>query len=428
MSTMVLHEDRGLDEKQVQKAALACPVWPLKQRLHAFQTWQTLPVPSVRDEAWKYTSLARFEKLALNPNKASTHRGPFKGFPFEIKSPAFYFINGRFAADLSSPLSDEIRILSQTLAPENVDLAQNSGYFESLNSALFSDGAVLELQKNRNEEDPIYLVFLHDADENLAMQHLRHHIRVKTNVHSACVLMDWNLNDIADFSTQIIDIDLEEKAELNCLHLRKPHRSGYHYTKTSAQLAAESKLIHFNLDFGAKLVRNELTVSLLGEKARCELNGLALALGHDHIDNHTQIRHLAAETHSQEHYRGIINDKAVNIFHGHILVAATAPQSNAEQHNKNILLSAQAEAYAQPQLEIYNKEVQCTHGATIGDLDEEALFYLRSRGLSDLISRQLLILGFAHNLLATIQNIPLQHVLETLIKAELALTFDFDTE
>lgn len=399
------------------------PGWDRSLRLKAWQTWQNMATPTLRDEAWKYTTLARLEKTRFTKAKSVSSSFVLEDIPLTTTKNRFCFIDGQFNPDLSAPLNEHTYLLSQRPWPAiDPDRQTPSSYFERLNAALLNDGLYLDIKADNT--DPIYLVFWYGENDTISSHHLRHRFKVHAGVKNDIIIIDWSLSKTTHLSTHIIDIELEDGAELNCTHIKKASNADYHILQTQAHLAQNSQLNHFNFDFGAKLSRNEISASLQGSKASCQLNGLALARGLDHIDNQTKINHLAPKTKSLEQYRGIIDDKACHIFHGHVLVNADAPDSIANQHNKNILLTSTGQAYTEPQLEIYNQNVQCIHGATVGDLDEEALFYLRSRGLNEKQARQLLIFGFARSILDTIQNKKLQDELALWVKTHLTL----DTE
>jgi Fe-S cluster assembly protein SufD len=407
-------------DRSLFEACAVLPGWNQNSRLEAWQNWQSMAMPTIRDEAWKYTNLARLEKIAFVRSPSTPSTLTLSDIPLTIPEDRFCFINGSFNPALSAPLNEDSYLLSQRawpLVPNKLHTPRS--YFERLNAAMLSDGLYLDIKSSTNR--PIYLLLLQDKTVGSSQHHLRHRIKVHADVKCEIVIVDWGLADTTDLTTYLIDIELEEGAKLNCTHLKKAAMKGYHIRQTHAHLAKNSDFNHFNFDFGAKLSRNEISAHLNGEHAACQLNGLALARAQDHIDNQTQIIHLAPKTNSVEQYRGIIDDKACHVFHGRVLIDADAPDSIADQQNKNMLLTSTGQAYAEPQLEIYNQNVQCIHGATVGDIDEEALFYLRSRGLSDGIARQLLIFGFARNILESIEDKNLQNELALWIKTHLAL-------
>ncbi len=396
------------------------PGWDKHLRLEAWKNWRSMATPTIRDEAWKYTSLARLEKMVFSPSTPAPSTLTLNDIPLTFPENRFCFINGVFNQRLSAPLTADTYLLSQRAWPKIATQYQTAqSYFERLNAAMLNDGLYLDIQNTTNT--PLYLMLLEDKTGGLSQHHLRHRIRVHAGVKSDIVIVDLGLADSSSLTTHVIDIELAEGATLNCTHLKKASAPGYAIRQTHAHLAKNSRFTHFNVDFGAKLSRNEIVVLLQENNASCQLNGLALARGQDHIDNQTQITHLAPSTQSLAHYRGMSDDKACHIFHGHVLVDANAPDSIVNQQSKNILLTSKAQVYAEPQLEIYNKNIQCVHGATVGDIDEEALFYLRSRGLSNEIARQLLIFGFARSLLETLDDNTLQNELAEWIKTHLAL-------
>ncbi len=398
----------------------ALPGWNETERLKAWEMWQKMAIPSSRDEAWKYTSLSRLEKISFAKACPTDFELNLKSIPLPFSKNRFCFVDGEFKAHLSTPLTSDTYLLSRGPWPQiNKETQMPFSYFERLNAALVDEGLYLDI--TADSVDPIYLIFWYGDRDTPTSHHLRHHIKVHPGVKSHLVIVDGDNNHSTHLATQMIEIELAEGASLYCTHIKKPANTGHHILHTYAHLAENSQLKHFNFDFGAKLSRNEITVCLKGDASQCQLNGLAIARGLDHIDNQTRINHLAPKTHSLEQYRGIIDDKACHVFHGHVFVDANASDSIANQHNKNILLTATGQAYTEPQLEIYNQNVQCVHGATVGDLDENALFYLQSRGLDEKQARQLLIFGFARSILDTLDNPSLQTELERWIKTHLAL-------
>lgn len=403
------------------------PGWKDSLRQTAWQAWQGLSVPTIKEEIWKYTSLSRWQKLNFSQPSVIEASFNLQDIPMSMKGSRFCFVDGVFNTTLSSPLQESHYLLSQRDWP-NIpsDKQWPISYFERLNAALLYDGLYLDITEQPTQ--PIYLVMIAKNTAGLEQYHLRHHIRVRKNIRCELVIIDWSTEDATSFSTQFMTMDIEEGASLDCVHVKNQNSVHYRFNYTTLFLEKESRAQHFNLDLGARLSRNEVTALLQEEKSDCQLNGLAVALGHDHIDNQTKIKHLAANTHSEEHYRGIVDNKACHVFHGHVFVDEHAPGSIANQQNKNILLASTASAYAEPQLEIYNQNVQCIHGATVGDLDTDALFYLRSRGLSDKAARQLLISGFARHTLETIQDITLQKELTHLLRHHLTLEIDTLTE
>lgn len=406
--------------KSLFEACAILPGWDRHLRLEAWQDWHSMATPTIRDEAWKYTNIARLEKMIFTETASTPSTLTLNDIPLTIPENRFCFINGVFNPALSATLTADTYLLSKRAWPHIANKHQTPhSYFERLNAAMLNDGLYLDIKSNTH--NPIYLILLQDKTTDLSQHHLRHRIKVHAGVKSEIVIVDWGLADTLNLTTYIIDIELDEGAELNCIHLKKASTPGYHIRQTHSHLAKNSQFHHFNFDFGAKLSRNEISTHLNGEHATCQLNGLALARAQDHIDNQTQIAHLAPKTNSVEQYRGIIDDHACHVFHGHVLIDANAPDSIANQQNKNMLLTSTGQAYAEPQLEIYNQNVQCIHGATVGDIDEEALFYLRSRGLSDEIARQLLIFGFARSILETITDKNLQNELALWIKTHLAI-------
>jgi Fe-S cluster assembly protein SufD len=230
---------------------------------------------------------------------------------------------------------------------------------------------------------------------------------------SATVIESWvALGDAVSLSNTITEIVLAENASLQYYKLVQEGDSTTHIGGIYVQQQRDSRFTSHSINLGGRLVRNELDISLAGRGAECALNGLSITHNRQHVDNHTRIDHRQPHASSNEWYKGILDDRSRTVFSGRILVHPGAQKTRAQQSNHNLQLSSGAEADARPQFEIYADDVQCTHGCTVGELDRDALFYLRSRALDSETARKLLVYAFAADVLERMQKEPVRHYLE----------------
>ena len=200
------------------------------------------------------------------------------------------------------------------------------------------------------------------------------------------------------FNTTVNEIQLNENAQLTHIRLQNSNKQTFHVNYCTVAQKSHSHYENFSYDFGGRLIRNDLVSHLHGPESTVSLHGLYLLKGNQHVDNHTQVHHHVPHTISKESYKGILKDRSRGIFNGRVVVAKDAQKTSAEQSNHNLLLSKKAEIDTKPQLEIYADNVKCTHGATVGQLDEDMLYYLQCRGIDGEAARDLLIYGFAHTM------------------------------
>jgi Fe-S cluster assembly protein SufD len=422
-------------ERATPAASATQPFWLTRTRRQAFDRFQRLGLPTTRDEAWRFTSVAPIAERQFALAKEPADPAAVDVTPFQFPSLApieIVFLNNRYSAELSTvpPVAQGIRIASLASAmaaePDLVEqhLAGVAGTeraaFTALNTAFLLDGAFVFIPANVQLDRPIHVLFVTGdtgfaADATQPMSHPR--LLVVMEENSRASLMEsyaaaWQSAYLTNAVTEIV---LGDGAVLDHSRIQRESRHGFHISATHVAAARHSSFTSHSISFGGALVRNETIAVLGGEGGECTLNGLYVGDGRRLVDNHTTIDHASPHCGSREVYKGILTDHARAVFNGKIVVRPDAQKTDAKQTNKALLLSADAQINTKPELEIFANDVRCTHGAAIGQMDEEAIFYLRSRGLGHAEARNVLIHAFAADV---INRMPLVPVRET-VEAEL---------
>lgn len=396
------------------------PAWLTDLRRDAFTRFSAHGFPAGRSEDWKYTSTRPLEKRVFSPAIPEPVEIDARTIEpvllRETSAHTLVFVNGQHAPELGGPVSKIAglgvtsfkRMLEQDPGSLKADLIPESNWsddpFTALNTAFLSDGAVIEVSDGVQFASPLQLIFISTPQLQALACHPR--VLVKLGVKAKTTLVEtwFGLEGAANFTNSYTQITLGEAAELEHLHLQRESMTDFHVSRVHVIQQHDSRYLSHTLNFGGLWVRNDLRTRLEAPGAASVLNGLYLADQRRHVDNHTRIDHLAPATTSDELYRGIINDHGRAVFNGKVVVAEHAVKTDANQINNNLLLSRTAEIDTKPELEIYADDVQCSHGATIGQLDEHALFYLRSRGLGLEEARGMLTGAFALAVLARIAS------------------------
>lgn len=401
---------------RARRAADPLPAWlaPLQER--ALAAFGRAGFPSPRHEDWKYTNLAELAKsggeLLSQPTPVAdqdTAAALLARLPRRPGDLALVIANGRFAPELSALPQDDETITIGTLADADAD-PQASDRVASwiaadaedealglvaLNAAFLQDWVTIDIAADANPGRAIHVVFTTDG----APAGTQPRVLVTAAGGSRCTLFEHHVGDGAGWTNAVTHLRLEEAAELTYVKLQSEGPDAHHVAAQFVSTAADSRFRAAHIDLGGGLVRNDLRVRMQGRGSRIDLFGLFLADGQRHIDNHTRIDHLVGDTTSRERYHGILADRGRGVFNGKIIVHDGADGTDAELNNRNLLLSKTAEIDTKPELEIYTDDVKCAHGATTGQLDEQALFYLRTRGVSLREAKHMLVLAFARDVL-----------------------------
>ena len=397
------------------------PEWLKRFRAEAIQSFETLGFPTMKDEDWHFTSVAPIADRIFQP--AQPADVPFDeiarlGLPI-FGGPVLFFVNGYFAPELSAPESTRSTngVSIQSLAAAIHDgkeigsaATNTSSAFTALNGAFFRGGALIRIA-DEVVSAPIHLVFI-TANGEGTVSHPRNLIIAGKHSQSTIIESYVAIDNAAYFTNAVTEVILGEGARVSHYKLQREAVTGFHIGTAQARQPQNSYYESFCFSAGADLSRTNVYTVLEGDSAECVLNGLYLADGTQHMDHQTYVEHIAPNCPSHELYKGILDGRSHGVFNGKVYVHPEAQKTDGKQSNNNLLLSDHARVDTKPQLEIFADDVKCTHGATVGRLDETALFYLRSRGLSKSVARKLLTYAFAADVLERLPLAPLKESLE----------------
>ncbi len=403
------------------------PTWLKKMREEGMERFSTLGFPTPQWEEWKYTSLKSLQENSFELARPSSSPQNLKEnlknlFPHEQNQ--IVFVNGYYSPELSSlkglPSGVIVASLSQVLEKEPAriepyltQIAKDKAHpLLALNTAFIQEGAFVYLPEGTILKEPVSLLFLSDAQKTPFVSHPRNLIVAEKN--SGAKIVETYVGEGLEpyFTNAVTEIKLSEGAKIDHYKFQRESLEAFHLATLAVQQERSSHFTSHSFSWGARLARNDLSALLAAEGSECTLNGLYLGQGKQHIDHHTSIDHAMPRCTSHELYKGILSDQSQAVFNGRIVVQPLAAHTQAIQMNKNLLLSKDASINTKPLLEILNNDVKCNHGATIGQLDENQIFYLRSRGISDLKARHLLTYAFANDLLQKIRVDSLRTTLE----------------
>jgi Fe-S cluster assembly protein SufD len=425
------------------------PRWLQEIRDRGASSFAQLGFPTVRNEEWRFTSVSQIAGADLSPAPASTalEASRLETFLYADAPHRLVFVNGRFVPALSrtSGLADGVRFgsLAQATASTSSEASDTSDVarllglqvdidrraFAALNSAFAADGAYVSVPEGVVLDAPLQLLFISTAPAGSQVPtgtmgtmttHPRTLIVLEDNSQSQIVETYVGLPGQKYFTNAVTEVVVGENAVLDHYKVQEESVEAFHVASMHVRAARSANFSSHSFALGGKLVRNDVIATLAGAGAECTLNGLYLADGERLVDNHTTIDHAEPHCPSHEIYKGIIGGKARAIFNGKIIVRQDAQKTDAKQTNRALLLSDDATINTKPQLEIFADDVKCTHGAAIGQLDEDALFYLRARGLTLQEARDMLIHAFAGDILDRVKIEPLRQALETELYAQLA--------
>ena len=407
------------------------PAWVFPLRKAGLARFAELGFPTLHDEDWRFTNVTPIARLPFKPVlEPAPRRVPadfVAGTTFG-RLPAYrlVFVNGHFAEELSSPPRDA-GVIVQNLATAMVEHEEllkrflaaeapdESNPFLALNTAFFQDGAFVHIPRGRTVEQPIHLLFIATAQESGATFHPRNIILAGGRSQATVLESYVRTVDAAYFTNTVTELMLEEGAVLEHCKFQDEGPSAFHMASIVARLGRRSNLISHSFATGAKLSRNNIRTHLAGEGVECILNGLYLTRDEQLADHHMIVEHAEPHCNSHEYFNGILKGRSKGVFHGRILVRQPAQKTDAKQTNKNLLLSNDATVDTKPQLEIYADDVKCTHGATGGQLNEEAIFYLRSRGVGAETARSMLVHAFAGEIIERIRYAPAREELDKIV-------------
>lgn len=398
----------------------------------AFEMFRTRGIPTTKDEAWRSTSLLpltkqRFETAAPLPDRALTP-DQFERLTFEPwDCTHLVFMNGRFAPGLSriGRLPDGVTLssLGEAAAAQRGKVEPHLGRLASsrgraltdLNTALMDDGLFLHVPRGTLLPEPIHVLFVAGSDGTPSMSHPRNLVVVDEGAQASVIESYAGLDGGVTFTNAVTEIVTGDNAVLQHVRLEREQPSAIHLGHVEASLGRSAALSQQAVSLGGGLVRQDIGAVLDGEGADCTLDGLYVLAGRQHCDSHTLVDHARPRGTSRQLYKGVLDGHARGIFDGTVVVRQDAQKTDARQINRNLLLSEDALADSKPTLQIHADDVKCSHAATIGQIEEEALFYLRSRALSEETARSLLIRAFIADVLGRIRIEPVRAGLECLL-------------
>jgi Fe-S cluster assembly protein SufD len=415
------------------------PEWLKRVREQGADQLARLPLPARKQEAWRYTSigfldLERYAAVTDGPNRA-LGLGDIEELLTDQDADRLVFVDGFFAPDLShidaatlapgsgvtlSTLSGQITDVPEVLRGRFDAIAEESHVFAALNRALMADGALVHVAAGSRPTRPLELLHVAVGRDEAGICHPRHLLVIDDGARAHVTERYVSLGDSVYFNNALVEVSCGEGSEL--VHERVQEESGLaqHLTDLHVRLAADSVYRHVFAAIGGSWSRTDIRVSFAGERATAEFDGLLLARDGQLNDVHLDVRHNVPACTSRENFKGILDGKGKLVFDGRILVARDAQQTDAQLSNHNLMLSRSAEVDTKPQLEIYADDVKCSHGTTVGELDQDMLFYLRSRGVPAAQARQMLCQGFAEEIISRFGDESLQSRVSRLLHRRLS--------
>jgi Fe-S cluster assembly protein SufD len=406
--------------------------WLRKLREDAFARFCEVGFPTTHDEDWRFTNVSAIAKtsfrLATGDKKLS--KSDLEAYELPGSACRLVFVDGQFNQELSS-LGNHAGVRVSGLAAE---LVSNAGFvephlgrylnterdaFAALNTAFLADGAFIHVKKGVVVEQPVHLLFVSTASDTPTMTHPRNLIVAEEQSQVAIVEEYVSLGSAVAFCNTATELVAAESAVVSHYMIEREDTQAFNISTLRMQQGRSANVATHSVLLGGGLVRNNVHPVLAGEGTECLINGLFIGQGRQHLDNYMLVEHAQPHCESRQFYNGILDGKSHGVFHGRIIVHKDAQKTDAKQTNRNLLLSDDAQIDTKPQLEIYADDVKCTHGATIGQIEENALFYLRSRGIDEGSARKLLLLAFANECLDRMKEDSVRSYLERLINRHL---------
>jgi Fe-S cluster assembly protein SufD len=409
------------------------PAWLRGLRERGFARFCEVGFPTTKNEDWRFTNVNAIAQtpfqLARDARRSeATYSDTLDACRIPGAACQLVFLNGRFASELSDvgnlPPGVRAGSLAQTIAQDSASLEPHLGRylnierdaFSALNTAFIEDGAYVYLPRGTVLEAPICILFISLPGNDPEMTNPRNLI-VAENATEASIVEDYvSLGSGVSFSNVVTELVAGEDAVISHYMIEREDRQAFNVSTLRSQQARSSNVSSHSVLLGGGLVRNNIHPVLAGEGGECLINGLFIGNGRQHMDNYMLVEHASPHCGSRQFYNGILDGHSHGVFHGRIIVHKDAQKTDAKQTNRNLLLSDDAQIDTKPQLEIYADDVKCTHGATIGQVEENALFYMRSRGIEETEARSLLLLAFANECLDRMKSAPVRDYLRDLVQ------------
>jgi Fe-S cluster assembly protein SufD len=414
------------------KSSADGPAWLREIREQARQRFATLGYPTTRLEEWKYTNtapIARTQFRAGEYKLTDAVVSLIENLTSAVNASSAVFINGKYCAEFSNsedlPDGMKVNSLSETLQNGSGPLQRHfardldkAPAFAAFNTSSFEDGAFVEVPNGLILDRPVHLIFISASNGAPSVSHPRNLLIIGDLAQVSIIETYAGLEGDVYFTNTVTGIVAGESSAVHHYKVQRESDRAFHIATLEFDQARHSSVTCHSFSFGGALVRNDINMRL-ATGAEGILNGLYLANDKQHVDNHTLIDHAEPHAASRELYKGILDGHAGAVFNGKVIVRKDAQKTDAKQTNRNLLLSEEAVINTKPELQIYADDVRCTHGATIGQLEENALFYLRSRGIGETEARQILIQAFAEEIIEQVKPDDLREVLENQLIAKL---------
>jgi Fe-S cluster assembly protein SufD len=399
------------------------PPWLQNLRENSFTKFEQAGFPNTKQEEWKYTNVtpiakADFAPVLISNGAALTKGGGLNSFIYEeARDSRLVFVNGILRRDLSSlaALPDGVVAIDlhealrggeyEATLREYLEHPALANGFAALNTALFRSGLFLKIPRGTKLAAPIHLLFVGETVTDSPAPAAFPRVLIVAEENSSATVIESYASpedDSVYLTNAIVDLALAEGARLQHYKVQRESMGAFHVATTRAELGPNSTYNTTTINFGAALSRHDIRVQMDHEGAECSVDGLYMVDGNQHTDTHSVIDHRQPHCTSHQLYKGILDGKSRAVFNGKVFVRHGAQQTDARQTNKNLLLSTDARVDTKPQLEIFADDVKCTHGAAVGQIDEDEKFYLESRGISPALARNLLTYGFAEEVIEKI--------------------------
>jgi len=406
--------------------------WLFPLRKAGIARFAELGFPTLKHEDWRFTNVAPIAKLPFKPVFEATNGGLTKDsltqFPFaKLPGTRLVFLNGIYSAELSMKpaLPDGIKVgnLAAALTTDSALIEKHLGRyvrtednaFAALNNAFFQDGGFIFVPASKTIAQPVQLLFINTSKDAGATTHPRNLIVVEREAKATVIESYVSVAGAPTFTNAVTEFALGDNCVVEHCKFQDESTEAFHIAALHSRLGRTVNFSSHSIVTGAKLSRNNIRTTLDGEGIEAVLNGVYLTNGYQLADHHMIVDHAKPHCASHEYFNGILAGKSRGVFHGRILVRPDAQKTDAKQTNKNLLLSDEATADAKPQLEIYADDVKCTHGATVGQLNEESIYYLRSRGIGLETARRMLIHAFAGEIIDRVKHDALREELDALV-------------
>ncbi|MGB0896995.1 MAG: Fe-S cluster assembly protein SufD [Flavobacteriaceae bacterium] len=409
-------------------------------RTKALKEFETLGFPTKKLEAWKYTSLNSIlkEDFSVFPQEENTieFKDVKKYFIHDIDSYKVVFIDGKYSSFLSETTHDGIDVCLLSSALTNAKYkAVIENYFNktakqdnmtALNTAFANEGAFIHIPKNTEVAKPIQIINFATGNSAATLLQPRNLIVVGENAHVQIIERHQSLTENAVLTNVVTEISADKRANVDYYKIQNDHSNASLIDNTFVAQERDTICSVHTFSFGGNIVRNNLNFFQNGEHVDSILKGITILEDKQHVDHHTLVHHLVPNCESHQDYKGIYADKSTGVFNGKVIVEKEAQKTNAYQQNNNVLVSEKATINAKPQLEIFADDVKCSHGCTIGQLDEQALFYMQQRGIPKKEAKALLMYAFANTVLESVRIPEVKSRINKLIANKLNVDLGFD--